>query len=302
MSKQRGNISVILLVIGLFLAAVAHLAMTFVQRHVQLEEDYWRGRQLRWLCGSVITRLAQEKLEAGEGTPLSVIIHPGNLPATVTSKVNFSDDGLFRNLEVQAKAGEHIYNLRQLQFQIEEAMLGQARQYMFISRKELLGKEFLPVETIYTSTEEVMIPQIDFLKNTGEAKRSISSLSMDDVKQYGLDNRFYYLTNGSAPLTFSKNLKVYGTAVVATEGSVILETGCQFFDRVIFLTKGNLIIKDNVKLPQSLIVAYGKVTVGTGCEIGGVVFSDSNIELLGSSKLTHDAEVVAPFVSAFYIL
>jgi hypothetical protein len=49
-------------------------------------------------------------------------------------------------------------------------------------------------------------------------------------------------------------------------------------------------------------MAYGKVSVGTGCKIGGVIFSGSNIELLGSSDLTHDAEVVARFSSAHFIL
>jgi hypothetical protein len=125
---------------------------------------------------------------------------------------------------------------------------------------------------------------------------------MEDVKLYGLDKRFYYLSNVSTPLTFSKNLKVYGTAVIATEGSIIIESGCQFFDKVVLVSKGNITIKDGVKLPQVLLVAYGKVTIGTDCQLGGVVFSDSNIELLGSSKLIHDGEVVARFSSAFYIL
>jgi hypothetical protein len=57
-----------------------------------------------------------------------------------------------------------------------------------------------------------------------------------------------------------------------------------------------------VKLPQALLMAYGKVAVGTSCKIGGVIFSGSNIELLGSSDLTHDAEVVARFSSAHFIL
>ena len=155
---------------------------------------------------------------------------------------------------------------------------------------------------MYTSTEEVKFPQIEFLKNTSTAKRSISDLSMEDVKLYGLDKRFYYLSNTSTPLTFSKNLKVYGTAVIATEGSVIIESGCQFLDRVIFLSKGNIIIKDGAKLPQALLVTYGKVTIGTGCQLGGVVFSDSSIELQGSSALTYDGDSVARFSSAFYIL
>ena len=146
-----------------------------------------------------------------------------------------------------------------------------------ICRKPLFGSEFLSEEGIYTSTEEVKFPKIDFLKNTSTAKRSVSDLSMEDVKLYGLDKRFYYLASASEPLTFSKNLKVYGTAVIATEGSIIIESGCQFFDRVIFLSKGNIIIKDGVKLPQALLVAYGKVAIGTGCQLGGVVFSDSKI-------------------------
>ena len=302
MSSCRGNISVVLLGIGLFLAAVAHLVMVYVARTTQLEMEDLRGRQLRLLCSSAITRLSQQALESGECTPVALTLHPGNVPATLVSKVTYSDDGCFRYLETRVEAEEQSHNLRQVQFRLNEEMQEQGRRFMLISRKPLLGSEFLSEEGIYTSTEEVHIPQIEFLKNTSTAKLSISDLSMEDVKLYGLDKRFYYLSNASTPLTFSKNLKVYGTAVIATEGSIILESGCQFLDKVVLVSKGNITIKDGVKLPQVLLVAYGKVTIGTGCQLGGVVFSDSNIELLGSSNLIHDAEVVARFSSAFYIL
>lgn len=302
MNSCRGNISVAILAIGLFLAVTAHLAIVCVARTAQLQMEDLRRRQLRLLCSSAITRLAQQELESGECTPVALTLHPGNVPATLVSNVAYSEDNCFRYLETSVEAEEESHHLRNVHFQLSEQMQEQGRKFMLISRKPLLGSEFLSEEGIYTSTEEVKIPRIEFLKNTSSAKRSISDLSMDDVKLYGLDKRFYYLTNASNPLTFSKNLKVYGTAVIATEGSVIIESGCQFFDKVIFLSKGNITIKDDVKLPQALLLAYGKVTVGTGCQLGGVVFSDSNIELLGSSKLIHDAEVVARFSSAFYIL
>ena len=302
MSSCRGNISVVLLGIGLFLAAVAHLVMVYLARTTQLEMEDLRGRQLRLLCSSAITRLSQQTLESGECTPVALTLHPGNVPATLVSKVTYSDDGCFRYLETSVEAEEQSHHLRQVQFQLNEEMQEQGKRFVLISRKPLIGSEFLSEEDIYTSTEEVHIPQIEFLKNTSTAKLSISDLSMEDVKLYGLDKRFYYLPNASTPLTFSKNLKVYGTAVIATEGSIIIESSCQFFDKVVLVSKGNITIKDGVKLPQVLLVAYGKVTIGTGCQLGGVVFSDSNIELLGSSNLIHDAEVVARFSSAFYIL
>ena len=66
MSSSRGNISVALLGIGLFLAAVAHLVMVYVARTTRLEMEHLRGRQLRLLCSSAITRLAQQALESGE--------------------------------------------------------------------------------------------------------------------------------------------------------------------------------------------------------------------------------------------
>lgn len=302
MNNERGNISIALLVIGLFLVAIAQLAMFYVHRNIQLEEEYWRGRQLRTLCSSAMEALAERALPDGEAVFLEGQLQPGNVPVEVTTNVEFSKDNLFRYLEVKARTGELSHSLRNLQFQLSEDALAQARQYMFISRKEILGTEYLSDESIYTSAEEVTIPQIDFLKNTTTAKRSVSDLGMEDVKLYGLDKRFYYLSNASTPLTFSKNLKVYGTAVIAAEGSVIIDEGCQFLDRVIFLSKGNITIKSGVKLPQALLVAYGKVSVGAGCEIGGVIFSDSNIEILGASRLTHDENVVAPFSSAYYIL
>ena len=62
MNSQRGNISLVLLVIGLFLVAVAQLAMVYVQRNGQLEEEVWRGRQLRLLCSSVMEALSEKEL------------------------------------------------------------------------------------------------------------------------------------------------------------------------------------------------------------------------------------------------
>lgn len=302
MNRERGNISLVLLVVGLFLAALSYLAMVCVSRAVDFEQDYWRGRQLRWLCGSVMETLVQQKLEAGKGVLLEASLHPGNIPAKLNRRVVYSADGHFRHIELRAEAGEASQSLKHILFQLDEEKLAQAQGHMLISGKGLLGTEFLPDGEIYTSAEEVILPQVSFLKNTSEAKMSISDLAMDDVRQYGLVNRFYYLTGTSSPTTFTKNLRVYGTAVIATEGSIIIESGCQFFDRVIFLVRGTLTIKDNVQLPQALAISYGKVTIGAGCKIGGVIFSGSNIDLQGSSELIHDENVVAPFSSAFYIL
>ena len=302
MNSQRGNISLVLLVIGLFLVAVAQLAMVYVQRNVQLEEEVWRGRQLRLLCSSVMEALAKKELATGEATFLESSLYPGNISATVTTKVALSNDGMFRYLAVKAQTTDLAQNLRNVEFQLQGNALQLAQQYMLISGKEVLGTEYLADEGIYTSKEEVTIPQLDFLKNTTDSKRSVAALGMEDVKLYGLDRRFYYLTNASTPLTFTKGLKVYGTAVIASESSIVIEADCQFFDKVILLSKGNITIKDGVKLPQALLMAYGKVSVGSGCKIGGVIFSGSNIELLGSSELTHDVEVVARFSSAHFIL
>mgnify|MGYP003530736674 FL=1 len=302
MNSQRGNISLVLLVIGLFLVAVAQLARVYVQRNVQLEEEVWRGRQLRLLCSSVMEALAKKELATGEATFLESSLYPGNISATVTTKVALSNDGIFRYLAIKAQTTDLAQNLRNVEFQLQGNALQLAQQYMLISGKEVLGTEYLADEGIYTSKEEVTIPQLDFLKNTTDSKRSVAALGMEDVKLYGLDRRFYYLTNASTPLTFTKGLKVYGTAVIASEGSIVIEADCQFFDKVILLSKGNITIKDGVKLPQALLMAYGKVSIGSGCKIGGVIFSGSNIELLGSSELTHDAEVVARFSSAHFIL
>ena len=120
MSSCRGNISVVLLGIGLFLAAVAHLVMVYVTRTTQLEMEDLRGRQLRLLCSSAITRLAQQELESGECTLVALTLHPGNVPATLVSKVTYSDDGCFRYLETSVEAEEQSHNLRQVQFRLNE--------------------------------------------------------------------------------------------------------------------------------------------------------------------------------------
>ena len=156
MSSCRGNISVVLLGIGLFLAAVAHLVMVCVTRTTQLEMEDLRGRQLRLLCSSAITRLSQQTLESGECTPVTLTLQPGNVPATLVSKVTYSDDGCFRYLDTSVEAEEEqSHNLRQVQFQLNEEMQEQGRRFMLISRKPLIGSEFLSEEGIYTSTEEV---------------------------------------------------------------------------------------------------------------------------------------------------
>ena len=134
MSSNRGNISVALLGIGLFLAAVAHLVMVCVARTTQLEMEDLRGRQLRLFCSSAITRLSKQELESGECTPVTLTLHPGNVPATLVSKVTYSDDGCFRYLETSVEAESLSHHLRQVHFQLDEEMQEQGRRFMLISR------------------------------------------------------------------------------------------------------------------------------------------------------------------------
>jgi hypothetical protein len=125
---------------------------------------------------------SEKKLATGETTFLESLLYPGNVPATVTTQVAFSSDGMFRYLDLKAQAGALAHSLRNVEFQLQENSLQLAQQYMLISGKEVLGTEYLADEGIYTSKEEVSVPQLDFLKNTNDAKRSVAALGMEDVK------------------------------------------------------------------------------------------------------------------------
>lgn len=302
MKDERGNISIMFLMCCLFLAAVLQAVVLFCSRTAEREQEYLRGQQLRQLCNSVGVSWAKQDLAAGTEVLGEAVLYPGQEAVTITGKAVYSTDNLFRYMDVTAEGARHSYSLRQMRFELAPVQREQAQQQMFISDKSISGAEVLDEAGVaYTSGAEVVMPAMEFLKN-GTDKRSISEVPMDDLRQYGLVKRFYYLPAETGVLTFTDNLKVYGTAVIATEGNIIIGKGCQFTDRVILLANGTITIGEGAVLNKALLMSYGKLSVGAGCTLRGVAFSGGTIEILGQSVLEHDESVVAPFSSAFYII
>ncbi len=300
MNNKRGNINLLLLTAVLFLALVAHALIIFINRVAEREREYLHNEQLRRLCNSLALHLAPQSLTNGEETLLTTTLYPGTETVQVTRKVTFSEEKAFRYLEVVAQSASSVQKLRQMRFDLSALQKEQAQIAMFISSKEIAGAEFLDATGIrYTSNEEVSMPALNFLKNFTD-KHSIASIPMSDIKQDGLNKRFYYLQAETGVLTFPANLKVYGTALIATEGNIVIGKNCHFFDKVILLSNGTIKIEDGAILEQALLMSYGKLSVGSECTLKGVAFCGA-LEILDNAVLEHDESVVAPFSSAFYI-
>ncbi len=305
MHKERGSISIMVLATALFLALVSYALLMYINRTAEREWEYLHGEQLRRLCNSVAVHLAEQDLEAGEETFYVATLYPNKKEVQLTRKVECSTDNTFRYLDVLAQSAQGSSRLRHMRFELSELQREQAREYMFISGKEITGAEYLADAGVeYTSKEEVVMPAISFLKNpnTSSDKHSISELPMSSVKQDGLNKRCYYLPAESGILTFSDNMKVYGEAVIATEGSIVIGKNCHFLYRVVLRANGTITIKEGVVLEQALLMSYGKLSVGANCTVQGVAFCDGEVEILGECTLVHDENVVAPFSSAFYII
>lgn len=296
--KERGSAAVGLLIIGFFLTAAAALVAVRISGGLDKDVAYVRGVQLRQLCASYMQSIAAGELPAGAGTPVKVVLQPGNAVTEVSSKTEYRADNLLRYVTVTASAvgSDDNARLRQLRFSFSEANKNFAVSQMLTSGREVTGAENISDGALYAGNQEVVLPRADTLQGW-----AVNELSDEDLKLLGLNSRMYYLKS-SSDFKSANNLKVYGDAVIATEGNIIISKNAKFYGRVIFLTTRNITVESGAMLPKAALLAHGKVTVAEGVSLGGIVIAKGNIELKGSASLTHDASVVAPFASAYYII
>ncbi len=300
MNNNRGSIGLMILTTALFLALVAHSLVIYISRTAEREREYLHDEQLRRLCNSTAMYLAGQTLTSGEASLLTTTLYPGTETVQLTRKVKYSEEETFRYLEVVAQSTQGSQKLRQMRFELPAHQKEQARAAMIICGKEITATELLNALGIeYTSNEEVLMPTLNFLKNSAD-KYSIADMTMSDIKQDGLNKRCYYLSSETGVLTFPANMKVYGTALIATEGNIVIGKNCHFFDKVILLANGTIKIEDGAVLDQALLMSYGKLSVGSESTLKGVAFCGA-LEISADAVLEHDENVVAPFSSAFYI-
>ena len=295
MGRSKGSVSVALLVVGLVFLLLAQIFYLYVGREYEKQQQLIRAEQLRMLCASTIESLSAADISDKNKT-FNVCLYPGAVSAAVSSKMKVSDDQCIRYLEVTAECGELRQRLRQTYFSLPETVKEQAHHYGIISGTSVTGAEFLPSETLYTGTGEVMFPPAEAF-----AFQAIEELPMETLRLNGLSKRFYYLDDYRG-VTFDRGMKVYGSGLIAAQGSIIISDGCEFTDPVILLTEKKIEIGDNVKLSQALLLSRKGIVVGSGCSIGGVMISNGVIEFTDTVSFSHHENLVAGFSSFYYIL
>lgn len=305
----RGSVHSAVLCGCLFLTALGQLALLYAGHSYEKALSFYRTCQLRLLAESALTACGSMSGAlggSGERELARVVLQPGSRQAIVTLRQNVSADGCFRQLAAQAELAdadslsaseEGSQLLQRLELTLPPSVQELAAAYGLACSGSLSGAEYLPEGALYASGREVVFPQTDFL-----AGRAVSSLSASEIADIGLVRHFYYLTGGGT-YTFAAGQRVWGSAVVAVAANTVLSLGegCSFRDRLIFICRGPLKIGANVTLAQALIIAGGKVTVGSGCRISGVILSGGDIEIRGPLALTRDETVVAPFSSVNFI-
>lgn len=295
MGRSKGSVSIALLVVGLVVLLLAQIFYLYAGKEYEKHQQLIRAEQLRILCASTIETLSAANIP-DENKAFNVCLYPGAVPAAVSSKVKFSDDQCIKYLEVTAECGELRQVLRQTYFSLPEAVKVQAHIYGIISGTSVTGAEFLPPETLYTGTGEVMLPPAEAF-----AFQAIEELPMETLRLNGLSKRFYYLDDYRG-LTFDRGMKVYGSGLIAAQGNIIISDNCEFKDPIILLTEKKIEIGDNVKLPQALLLSRKGIKVGSGCSIGGVMMSNGVIEFTDTVSFLHHENLVAGFSSFYYIL
>ena len=298
MHKERGNASLFVILGVTFLVAVMQVVVISIGGSLADEEEYLRERQLRCLSLSAAKKFVQrEKAIKGEEL-CHAKLYPSGGEAKVYGRNLLSEDDFFRYFDIHAVHGKMSFWLRQTIFKLNPRMYDLGTRYMFLCQGELLGGENLSEDNVYKTSEEVYFPQVSFLKQRKDILPSRNSLDVDKAVKNGLSRSLYYIYDNDRVFTFAPYSKIHGTAVVAAEKGITIGNNSKFLDRVIFLAHGPCRIEDYTYLAHALIIASGPVTIGTGCQINGVIFSGDDISLQGPSTFTHAPEAVASFWSA----
>lgn len=256
------------------------------------KRSFLRGQQLRLLCGSVLQAMGQKPQPAGTQLCYEGELQPGNEPVTVTSESSYSSDGQIDYLKVSAAAANHVgavQRLHRLRVSFSSEIQALAAKSVLAGRS-LTGGEYLQQAALYTSTEEVRLPQISFLQN-----KCAASLNKRTTEENGLSARFYYLRSNTSLSLGNKGLQ--GATLIANKLAIITAAGSYYPDRIVLISEeGDITLGDGTQMAQALLLAKGTVTIGAGCRLNGFVLADK-IVLRGTADLTPDTGAVEPMLT-----
>ena len=292
MHSAKGSISLPCLLAALLLAVSAQLSLLYAVRGYESEKDYLREQQLRLLCSSVLQAIGQEPRPAGKQLCYEGELQPDSEPVTVTSESIYSSDGFIDYLKVTAAAANHagaVQRLHRIRVSFGPQMQALAAKSVLAGRS-LTGGEYLQQAALYTSTEEVRLPQISFLQN-----KCAASLNKRTTEENGLSARFYYLRSNTSLSLGSKGLQ--GATLIANKLSINTAPGSYYPDRIVLISEeGDITLGDGTKMAQALLLAKGTVTIGAGCQLNGFVLADK-VVLRGTADLTPDKGAVEPMLT-----
>ena len=295
MHSAKGSISLPCLLAALLLALSAQLCLLYAVKGYEAEKDFLRGQQLRLLCGSVLQTLGCATQPAGTQLCYEGELQPGNEPVTVTSESSYSSDGQIDYLKVSAIAANHVgavQRLHRLRVSFSPEMRKLAAKSVLAGRS-LTGGEYLQQAALYTSTEEVRLPQMSFLRN-----KCPSVLNKKAVAEVGLSARFYYLKNNNSLLLGTEGL--HGPTLIVNPYSITTAEGSYYPDRLVLISEnGNIKLGAGTRLAQALVLAKGMVTICEGCQLNGFVMADK-IVIEGKADLTPDTGAVEPMLTPYF--
>lgn len=297
--KSQGSISVLLLIVCTFILLSAQLALYMTSNEYKRTLEDLRRRQLRLLCYSAIEAVDTSVLTEGTGCLADAVLEPGGDAAKLTYVSEHSSDNCFYGLELKAEDKSGLVSrLSRYDFFLPEKLAQLGRQYPLIYKNRIVGTEYLSGSDVYTSNEEVLVPQVEFLRNVG-----LSPVNDESITKKGFNSRFYYVKDKSSGrnFTFSSGSIFYGSTVFGCQGNIKIGADSKFPGRMVFIArKGNVELGSNVQMDNVVIIADNTVSVGAGCRIKGVIYADT-IRIKGKAVFLKDENLVAQISSKRFI-
>lgn len=286
----KGSISLPCLLAALLLALSAQLSLLYAVRGYESEKDFLREQQLRLLCSSVLQAIGQEPRPPGRQVCYEGELQPDSEPVTVTSESIYSSDGFIDYLKVTAAAANHAGAVQRL----HRIRVSFGPQMQALAAKGVLaGRSLLQQAALYTSIEEVRLPQMSFLRN-----KCPSVLNKKAVAEVGLSARFYYLKNNNSLLLGREGL--HGPTMIVNPYSITTAKGSYYPDRLVLISEnGNIKLSAGTRLAQALVLAKGMVTICEGCQLNGFVMADK-IVIEGKADLTPYTGAVEPMLTPYF--
>lgn len=294
-SSSKGSISLILLTICLFIGLSAQVALLLTGQEMRQTIESLTGRQMRTLCYTAMDAVNGAILPEGSGELVNVVLEPSGKNVTLSYNSMYSDDRSFYNLLFQARGEDgSLFRMQRLEFFVPPLLLELSAEYPLIYRNNIEGTEYLIGAEIYTSNEEVKVPQVSFLDGIG-----INISKDEQLHKKGLSGRFYHIRNDK--FDFFGRDTYYGSTVFTSSGSINIGEESKFPDKIVFITdRGNITIGSGVQMDNAIIIAKNTVVIEPGCRIKGVIYAD-RIRIVGKSDFMVADNIVAQFSAKSFI-